>query len=85
MEYLSFLISFYKFSFDNYPIILNWQGILIKKPNLKYKLSACLLIKNETENLNDWIEHYINEGVEHFFITSNNSTDEIDNFIFFCN
>ena len=66
---------------DNYPIILDWQGILIKKPNFKYKLSACLLIKNETENLNDWIEHYINEGVEHFFITSNNSTDGIDNFI----
>ena len=66
---------------DNYPIILNWQGILIKKPNFKYKLSACLLIKNETENLNDWIQHYINEGVEHFFITSNNSTDGIDNFI----
>lgn len=52
-----------------------------KKTNFKYKLSACLLIKNETENLNDWIEHYINEGVEHFFITSNNSTDGIDNFI----
>jgi len=66
---------------DNYPIILDWQGILIKKPNFLYKLSACLLIKNETENLNDWIEHYINEGVEHFFITSNNSTDGIDNFI----
>jgi hypothetical protein len=66
---------------DNYPIILDWQGILIKKPNFKYKLSACLLIKNETENLNDWIEHYINEGVEHFFITSNNSTDGIENFI----
>jgi FkbM family methyltransferase len=66
---------------DNYPIILDWKGILIKKPNFLYKLSACLLIKNETENLNDWIEHYINEGVEHFFITSNNSTDGIDNFI----
>jgi FkbM family methyltransferase len=66
---------------DNHPIILDWNGILIKNPNFKYKLSACLLIKNETENLNDWIEHYINEGVEHFFITSNNSTDGIDNFI----
>ena len=47
----------------------------------KYKLSVCLLIKNETENLNDWLKHYINQGVEHFFITSNNSTDGIDIFI----
>lgn len=47
----------------------------------KYKLSACLLIKNETEHLNDWLNHYIKQGVEHFFIASNNSTDGIDTFI----
>jgi glycosyltransferase involved in cell wall biosynthesis len=55
---------------------------IVNKINIKkYKLSACLLIKNETENLNDWLKHYINQGVEHFFITSNNSSDGIDIFI----
>jgi beta-1,4-mannosyl-glycoprotein beta-1,4-N-acetylglucosaminyltransferase len=43
----------------------------------KYKLSACIMLKNETENLNDWLEHYVEQGVEHFFILSNNSTDNI--------
>jgi hypothetical protein len=66
-----------QYSYDDH----DWKKYTNNKPNFKYKLSACLLIKNETENLNDWIEHYINEGVEHFFITSNNSTDGIDNFI----
>jgi hypothetical protein len=64
-----------KYTHDK-PVYLNWKTL-----NYKYKLSACLLIKNETENLNDWIEHYINQGVEHFFITSNNSTDDIETFI----
>lgn len=49
--------------------------------NKKYKLSACLMIKNETENLIDWLEHYIKQGVEHFFILSNNSSDNIEELI----
>jgi len=39
------------------------------------------MIKNETENLNGWLEHYVNQGVEHFFIISNNSTDNVENFV----
>jgi hypothetical protein len=47
----------------------------------KYKLSICLLIQNERENLQEWLEHYINQGANHFFIVSNNSTDNIEEFI----
>ena len=75
----------------NYVCWVNTNNVInknVKKNNInevtKYKLSACLLIKNETENLNDWLKHYINQGVEHFFITSNNSTDGIDTFIENC-
>jgi hypothetical protein len=51
------------------------------KYKYKYKLSACLLIKNETENLTGWIEHYLKQGVEHFYILSNNSTDNIQEYV----
>jgi GR25 family glycosyltransferase involved in LPS biosynthesis/tetratricopeptide (TPR) repeat protein len=57
---------------------------IVSKTNLKptlYKLSICLLIQNETEHLQEWLEHYINQGAEHFFIVSNNSTDNVEEFI----
>ena len=44
-------------------------------------LSACLLIQNETKHLQEWLDHYINQGVDHFFIVSNKSTDNIEEFI----
>ena len=53
----------------------------IKIQNYKYKLSACLLIKDETKHLNEWLEHYTNQGVEHFYILSNNSIDGIEQFV----
>ena len=75
------------YMFDEYQDVdinltsLNTFGSSITYHNIKYKLSACIMLKNETENLNDWLEHYIKQGVEHFFILSNNSSDNITEFI----
>lgn len=39
------------------------------------KLVMLALFKNEGECLEEWIEHYISEGVDHFYLVDNNSTD----------
>ena len=41
----------------------------------KYKLSIIAIFKNETLNLKLWIEHYLWQGVEHFYLIDNDSTD----------
>lgn len=38
-----------------------------------YKISICLLIKDENKYLNEWVSHHINLGVQHFYIYDNNS------------
>jgi len=40
-------------------------------------MSLCLLaiFKNEAHILKEWIEHYIKEGVDKFFLVNNNSSD----------
>ena len=42
----------------------------------KKKLSVLAIFKNETMNLKIWIEHYLWQGVEHFYLIDNNSDDE---------
>ena len=44
----------------------------------KYKLSVCLCIKNEAKYIIDFIEHYIKQGVEHFYIINNDSIDNLE-------
>ena len=43
--------------------------------NKKYKLSVMSIFKNESMNLKVWIEHYLWQGVEHFYLIDNGSTD----------
>lgn len=40
-----------------------------------YYLSVLAIFKNEKYVINEWIEHYINEGVEHFYLIDNGSDD----------
>lgn len=47
----------------------------------KYKLSVCLCIKNEAAYIFDFIKHYINQGIEHFYIINNNSDDNVEELI----
>lgn len=44
----------------------------------KYNLSVCLCIKNESKYMPEFIAHYIKQGVDHFYIVSNNSDDDIE-------
>lgn len=49
--------------------------------NYKYKLSLCLCIKNESTNIDFFIKHYIKQGVDHFYIINNNSSDNLEEII----
>jgi len=41
----------------------------------KYFLSVGAIFKNESHILVEWIEHYLSQGVEHFYLIDNGSTD----------
>jgi hypothetical protein len=41
----------------------------------QYKLSVLSIFKNETLNLKMWIEHYLWQGANHFYLIDNGSTD----------
>jgi hypothetical protein len=40
-----------------------------------FYLSVLAIFKNETDNLKVWIEHYLWQGVSHFYLIDNGSTD----------
>jgi hypothetical protein len=42
---------------------------------MKYFLSIVAIFKNEENILIEWLEHYLMEGVEHFYLIDNGSTD----------
>lgn len=44
-----------------------------------YKLSVMAMFKNESWIIKEWIEHYLTEGVEHFYLIDNGSTDDYEN------
>jgi len=41
----------------------------------KYLLSVGAMFRNESHCIREWIEHYLNQGVEHFYLVNDNSTD----------
>jgi len=43
--------------------------------NKKYNFSVMAIFKNETMNLKVWLDHYLWQGVEHFYLIDNNSDD----------
>lgn len=49
-----------------------WRPLLCKS---KYKLVIVAIFKNEALAIKEWLQHYINEGVEHFYMIDNGSTD----------
>lgn len=42
---------------------------------LKYRISLCLIFKNEAPFLKEWLDYHIAIGVDHFYLYNNNSTD----------
>lgn len=43
----------------------------------KYNLSVCVCVKNEAKYINEFLQHYVTQGVEHFYIINNKSSDNI--------
>jgi hypothetical protein len=41
----------------------------------RYKLAVGAIFKNEAHIFREWLEHYINQGVEKFYLIDNGSTD----------
>jgi hypothetical protein len=41
-----------------------------------YQISVLAMFKNESMIIKNWIEHYLREGVEHFYLIDNGSTDD---------
>ena len=41
----------------------------------KYTLSIGALFKNEAHSIQEWLEHYLSRGVEHFYLINDKSTD----------
>lgn len=52
-----------------------WGPLLCNNNNKKHFLSVLAIFKNEKSGMKEWIEHYMNEGVEHFYMIDNGSTD----------
>ncbi len=48
-----------------------------KDTHFKYYLSVILTIKDEAQYLKEWIEFYLLQGVDHFYIYDNESSDNI--------
>ena len=47
----------------------------------KYFLSLIGIFKNESMVLKEWLDHYIWQGVEHFYLIDNGSTDDYENIL----
>ena len=43
--------------------------------NIMFHTSCLSIFKNETMNLKLWIEHYLWQGIEHFYLIDNGSDD----------
>lgn len=46
--------------------------------NSTYYLSVLATFKNEKTIMREWLDHYLAEGVEHFYLIDNGSTDNYD-------
>ena len=61
-----------------------WLRALVPDINLSYLAGYKKLNKNEAIAMKEWLQHYINQGVEHFYMIDNGSTDnwesEVDGF-----
>jgi hypothetical protein len=50
-----------------------WFGLGVA--DMKPSICVVSIFKNEKHALEEWIDHYIKEGVDHFFLTDNGSDD----------
>lgn len=46
-----------------------------------YKLSILAMFKNEEKIIKEWIDHYLKEGIQHFYLIDNGSNDNYKNIL----
>lgn len=45
------------------------------KKDFRYKVSICLIFKDEARYLKEWLDYHILIGIDHFYLYNNNSSD----------
>lgn len=55
--------------------LYNDQSMNIDRRVVNYNLCILAIFKNEAMNLDVWIRHYIWQGIDHFYLINNGSTD----------
>ena len=43
---------------------------------LKYRISLCLIFKNEAPFLKEWLDYHLTIGIDHFYLYNNSSEDD---------
>lgn len=46
------------------------------KRKMRYRISLCLIFKNEAPFLKEWIDYHLTIGIDHFYLYNNNSEDD---------
>ena len=54
---------------------INYLLYTLYNNNLMFKLSVGAMFKNESLIIKEWLDHYIYNGVEHFYLVDDNSDD----------
>lgn len=63
-------------------ILRNVYEYHFKQPTkFKYYVSLTMCVKDEAEYIREWIEYYLLQGVDHFYIYNNNGTDNTEEII----
>ena len=57
------------------------QNKALSESKHKYKCSICLIIRDESEYLEEWLNWHIGQGVQHFYIYDHNSKYSVADFI----
>jgi len=42
------------------------------KRKMKYRISLCLIFKNEAPFLKEWLDYHLSIGIDHFYLYNNN-------------
>lgn len=60
---------------ENTPFLYNLRENREEELHPLHSLSIYAMFKNEAHILEEWLNHYLQEGVEHFYLIDNGSTD----------
>ena len=55
-----------------------WPRLLCRP---KYNLVVVAIFKNESVAMNEWLYHYVQQGVDHFYMIDNGSTDNWEEYV----